>query len=120
MKKYLFVFSVFLTLIAALIFLYLKTAESDDNLTWQIYLYFTILTILFHYGIVMSTRSRPQVFVRYYMAATTIKLLLNLGIIVVYSVLHRDMAVRFIITFMIMYFIFSIFEMIFVMRDIKK
>jgi len=121
MKKYLNSFLPFVAVLAVIIFLSSgKLGAEGARLTWMIYIYFSLVTILFHYGIVLTTQSRPQVFIRYYMAATTIKLLLHLAIIVFYSMSNREMATRFIITFMIMYLLFTAFEVMAVWRNIRK
>jgi hypothetical protein len=119
MKKYLSVFLIFIVCIAGIIFLSsYKLTHEQYTMAWCIYIYFGILTLIFHYGIVRFTQARPQVFVRYYMGATTLKLLLHLGIIILYSFFHRTMATFFIITFMVMYLLFTVFEVIAVWRNI--
>ena len=44
--------------------------------------YFLVVTALFHYGLVRVSGGKPAVFIRYYMAATTLKLFLHLGVLV--------------------------------------
>ena len=120
MKKYFSAFLIFIVCLASIIFISsAKLSAEQYAMTWIIYVYFIVLTILFHYGIVRTTQSRPQVFIRYYMGATTIKLLLHLGIIIFYSLFHRPEAVHFIITFMIIYLLFSAFEVMAVWRKIS-
>lgn len=121
MKKYLSVFFIFILFLSGGLFFFLRNSDTEFvSMLWQLLGYFSFITILFHYGITKATESRPQVFVHYYMASTTLKLLLNLGIIVVYSMLHREMAVHFIISFMILYFLFTIFEVAYVWKTIRK
>ena len=121
MKKYFSSFSIFVFILAVIIFFVTnKLNPEETKLSWFIYIYFCLLTVLFHYGIVQTSKTRPQVFIRYYMAATTIKLLLHLGVIITYSFLNREMATRFIITFMIMYLLFTVFEVVAVWTKIKK
>lgn len=120
MKKYIPAFLLFSVIIAGIIvFINQNTVSQIQKLRWMLYAYFSIITLLFHFGITKATQSRPQVFVRYYMGSTTLKLLLNLGIIVVYAMLHKDLAVNFIITFMIFYFLYTIFEVIFVWKAVR-
>ncbi len=120
MKKYLQVFTVFIAVIALLIWLVPGATGSEEmNFRWAIYLYFILVTLSFHAGYV-NTQSKPQVFVRFYMASTTIRLLLHLGVIVIYSMFHKELAVHFIITFMIFYFVFTLFELLFVAKRVKK
>ena len=121
MKKYFFVFLFFILFLSGGLFFFLRNLDQEfSSMLWLLFGYFCLITIAFHYGITKATASRPQVFVHYYMASTSIKLLLNLGIIVVYSMLHREMAVRFILSFMILYFLFTIFEVAYVWKTIRK
>lgn len=121
MKKYLAQFLVFISLVAVIMVAASQQCTPEEKqIRWGLYAYFCLLTILFHLGIVRSTKSRPQVFVRYYMAGTTIKLLFHMGIIVVYSLFHRNMAIQFILTFMTLYFLFTVFEVMAVFRQVKK
>jgi hypothetical protein len=121
MKKYLPWFFLFSAFLAAVIFLISgKIGEEGSKITWMICLYFAVTTLIFHYGIVLTTKSRPQVFIRYYMAATTFKLLLHLIIIVLFAITYKELATRFIITFMIMYLLFTVFEVAVVWLKIKK
>ena len=111
MKKYLSAYLIFIVSLAAVIFLSsYKLTQQQVNITWMIFIYFCVITLLFHIGIVKTTNSRPQVFIRYYMGATTMKLLLHLGIIILYAFLNRPTATFFIVVFMIMYLLFTVFE----------
>jgi hypothetical protein len=117
MRKYLAAFSIVLAVVAALILLfYDKIPVELRPTTWLILGYFTLVTVLFHQGIISATRARPEVFVRFYMASTVFKLLLHLIVIISYAILNHDNARFFIIIFMIMYFIFTIFEVYYVTR----
>ena len=76
--------------------------------------YFSVLTYVFHFGLVKNLQGDPvkagQKFIRYYMAATTIKLMVHLIVVLAVSLTHRSMAVPFIISFMVMYALFTAFE----------
>ncbi len=84
--------------------------ESVDIITWLLLFYFLFITFVFHFGLVHASKGRPQVFVRYYMASTTFKLLLHMGIILIYALFNKTDAVRFITSFLIFYVIFTAFE----------
>jgi hypothetical protein len=121
MKKYLQSFLIFIAFLAIIIFFFSKKTDAEAALlTWIICLYFVVTTAIFHYGIVLTTKSRPQVFIRYYMAATTIKLLMHLVIIVLFSISYKELATRFIVTFMIMYLLFTVFEVAAVWLKTRK
>ena len=112
MKKYLISFIILLA-IAAGIILSLPATVDVIQIRWMILAYFAFVTLAFHYGIHKSSQGRPQVFVRYFMAATSIKLFMHLGVIVFYAFSHKALAYNFILTFMVFYFVFTAFEVYF-------
>lgn len=118
MKKYLINLSVLVVVLATIIFLLAgKLADWQQSICWYILAYFIIITAVSHLGLERSTKARPQVFVRYYMASTSIRLLAHLIVIVSYGMFNPSNAKFFIITFMILYFVFTIFEVVYVMRS---
>jgi len=115
-------FFIFIASIALVMVVLSKTAASFyiDSATWGILGYFTLLTAAFHYGLMKSSKGNPQQFVRYYMGAKSFKLLFHLVIIIIFCLFHRSEAVRFIISFAIFYFVFTVFEFTAVKRSFKK
>jgi O-antigen/teichoic acid export membrane protein len=77
---------------------------------WKVILFFMTATSAFHFGLLRSTQKRAASITIYYMASTTAKLLLYVGIMIVYSLLHKEKAAAFIATFFIAYFFYTIFE----------
>jgi hypothetical protein len=75
-----------------------------------ILLYFFTLTILFHFGMMNSMKGRPQQFIRFFMGATTLKLLVHIAVVVIYSLVNRPDAINFILTFFVVYILFTAFE----------
>lgn len=115
MKQYYFYFILLIAVCATMILAIGGPAE-EVEMRWQILAYFSVLSFSFHYGLVKSSTGRPQNFIRYYMAATTFKLLIHLGVILVYSMTHKEKAIPFIISFMIAYALFTTFEVLTAMR----
>jgi hypothetical protein len=119
MKKYLISFIILLTIAAGTI-LSLPATADVLQIRWIIFTYFALITLAFHYGIHKSSQGRPQVFVRYFMAATSIKLFMHLGVIVFYAFSNKAMAYNFILTFMVFYFVFTVFEVYFTFTGRKS
>lgn len=121
MKNYLQQFGLFAALIAITMWLSgtLIIPEYVNGTSWAIYFYFVVVTVLFHFGLLRSSEGRPQIFVRYYIGTTTFKLMLHLGILVLYSLFNKPDAMRFIFTFMIFYFLFTAFEVMLVWRKFR-
>jgi hypothetical protein len=115
-------FLIFISAIIVLIVILSKTTLSVyiNSVTWCILAYFILLTIGFHYGLLLASKGNPQQFIRYYMGATSFKLLIHLGVIIVYCLFHRSEAVRFIISFFIFYLAFTVFEVIAIKKSFKK
>lgn len=84
--------------------------DSVDISTWTLLVYFLFITMLFHFGLVQASKGRPQVFIRYYMASTTFKLLIHMSVVVIYALFNKEDAIRFISTFLVLYIIFTAFE----------
>ena len=72
--------------------------------------YFFLITLSFHYGLLTSLKGRPQQFVRYFMGATTFKLLFHAAVVIIYSLLNRAEAIHFILTFFVVYLFFTAYE----------
>mgnify|MGYP003342702142 CR=1 FL=1 len=112
MKNYLVQLTVFTAIVAGimlLVGLQLFPGKVDAT-SWMTFLYFIVVTFLFHLGLMRSSEGRPQTFVRFYMASTVMKLMLHLGVILIYAFLHRSDAFHFIATFTMLYFVFTAFE----------
>ncbi len=112
MKKYIIFLSLLSAVMALGIFITGNFISSElvDSVTWILLLYFIFVTLAFHYGLVSSAKGRPQVFIRYYMATTTFKLLLHMGVIIIYALFNKEDAIRVISSFLVFYIIFTAFE----------
>jgi hypothetical protein len=80
-----------------------------NNHAWFILLYYFLFTMGLHYYLTKKT-SQDKSFIMKFMGVTGIKLFLNLIVILVYGLNNKPKAVTFALIFMIVYFIFTIFE----------
>jgi hypothetical protein len=78
--------------------------------------FFVAATLISFYFIQKKLDSSPSGFVTAFMANSIIRLLLYLVVIVVYALTYRYDAVNFIISFFILYVIFTSFEVAFFLR----
>lgn len=117
--KNLFIFTL---IIAA--FQYLASMQLDPKWisnSWPfVILFFLSFTILMHRYLLKSTEGNPKKFVFAFLMMTTIKILLYLGVILVYTLLNRADAVAFIIIFFVNYFLFTGFELTVIMKMLNK
>lgn len=80
----------------------------------------TAATLISFLYIQKKTQNSPNKFINVYMVNTTVKLLLYLVILMVYSLNNISDAVNFIISFFIMYLIFTVFEVVNLLKVNKK
>jgi len=83
-------------------------------------IFHTAATLFSFLYIQKKTAESPRKFVNVYLANTTIKLVLYLAVLMVYSIYNFKDAINFIISFFIMYVIFTFFEVIHLLRANKQ
>lgn len=83
-------------------------------------LFFLSFTILMHRYLLKSTEGNPKKFVFAFLMITTVKILLYLAVILVYTILNRADAVAFIIVFFVNYFLFTAFELTVIMKMLNQ
>ena len=76
---------------------------------WLILFFLSITNFIFYYQL-RATTAKGSKFVNIFLVTTGFKLLFFLAIIVIYALVFRDDAVRFITDFFILYLIFTVVE----------
>jgi len=103
---------------------YLASTQLDAkwvSASWPfVILFFLSFTIIMHRYLLKSTEGNPKKFVFSFLLITTVKILLYLGVILVYVLLNRTDAVAFIMVFFVNYFLFTGFELTTIMKLINK
>lgn len=95
--------------------------DKINRITYYVIAYFSVITFVFQAGLFYSSRGNPQTFIRYYMGATALKLMAHLALILIYCLLiNRDMAVNFIVNFAVFYLLFTVFEVVFSMKQFGR
>ena len=122
LKRYPLIFGLFNVGFLILIITLSNTIEALplNKLTWSIYLLFVITTLLMHLFLTNGANEKANAFVRKFMLATTLKLLLYLAIIVFFFLFNKMMAKTFIIWFLLHYTCFTVFETLMLYSNTKK
>jgi len=116
-RKFSFLVLVFSVIVAglALLFQWLVPQYATPALPF-IVLFFFVITLFTLYIVLRSDDGREgKRFVSAYMLSRTIKILSCLLFLILYIFLNREDAIKFGIAFMVIYFLFAIFE-IFVLK----
>ncbi|MCF8297603.1 MAG: hypothetical protein K9J13_08695 [Saprospiraceae bacterium] len=117
-KKFLLKLTLFTIAISAVMsgVFYLLPIEYKTP-TWPyLILFFFSVTLIVHYILVKSTEKKFSKFTASFMLSTTVKLMLYLGVIVIYSLFYKDDAINFIITFFALYVLFTTFEVVSIVK----
>ncbi len=122
LKRYPVVFALFNVGFLLLIITLSNTIEvlPLNKLTWSIYALFVITTLLMHIFLTAGSNDKANAFVRKFMLATTLKLLLYLAIIVFFFLFNKMMAKTFILWFLLHYTCFTVFETLMLYSNTKK
>jgi hypothetical protein len=82
--------------------------------------FFVLTTALIHYILSKAAERDPKKFVGYFMGITAVKLFGYLLVIIAYAMIRKEGALGFILWFLVMYLFYTVFEVIMLMRHLKK
>ncbi len=77
-----------------------------------LYIFFYSATTIVHYLLLKISVKKPSAFTNYFMLLTFGKFIFYLSIILIYIILNKDDAKQFAVTFLILYFFFTAFEVV--------
>ena len=92
----------------------------QTNIGWLIVLFFIVATAFIHIMLTKASEESPKKFIMYFMTLTGVRLFGYLIIIMIYAVLKREAALGFTLLFLLMYFLFSAFEVATLLKLFKK
>lgn len=79
-----------------------------------------LLTAAVHGFLLLTYKKEPEKFVRRYLLAAGLKIVLYLFFLVIYLLLFPENAAIFLLSFLSFYFLFTLFEVISIHRTMKK
>jgi len=74
--------------------------------------FFMAVSLLVHYILLKAVDKKPAKFINQFMLTTFLKLLFYLLVMVIYALTHREDAIRFVITYFILYALYAVFEVV--------
>lgn len=87
---------------------------------WAIFGFFVVLTLAFHYFTILAAKGKPQNFIRFYMGSTALRMAICLLVIIVYRFIDKPTLIPFALAFTAHYFLYTIFEVISILRHLRK
>jgi hypothetical protein len=112
-------FTFFIFLIAAALFSTVLKTFYFTAFTYQLLLIATVTT-LGHLWVIRASAQNTIKFTTAFMGSATLKLMVYLFFMLIYLWFDRSHVIPFVLTFMILYLIFTVFEVLEVLRFIKK
>lgn len=82
----------------------------EGSYTLPLLFYFMAVTLAFHFGLQKRMASDPKGYIRFFMAGTTIKLLMHVIVIALYCSSNKETAIPFVMNFLLLYVGYLIFE----------
>lgn len=122
MKGFLIKLSLFTIVIAGLNFCWIQLAPAQNHIPYigAMLGFFALTTLLFHYFSIQASKGRPQTFIQFYMGSTALRLFAYILIIVAYRFYDKSTVVPFALGFMAHYFLYTLFEVPLLLRELKK
>jgi hypothetical protein len=82
--------------------------------------FFFIATLLIYHFMLKALQKRPARFVNIFVLTTMLKLLLFMVVMVVYALLNREVARQFVVSFFLLYIIYTVMEVISILKVNKE
>lgn len=105
--------------IAAILIAYLVPSQYISPALPFLFFFFFSITLIVHLILIRVSEKKAAGFINYFMLLTFGKLIFFLTIILVYALTNRQDAVRFILTFFLLYVFYTAFEVILSLAHIK-
>ena len=121
MKKFLIKLVSFCVVIAAINFCWIRFMPLEKHIphVWFMLGFFASITAMFHFFALQASKGKPQVFIRYYMGSTALRLLLYVMLILAYRFYDKPTLIPFALGFMIHYFVFTAFEVPVLLKELR-
>ena len=113
------VFSLLIFIMASVLFSTILKAYHLDALPYLILLVASVTT-LGHLWVIRASGQNTMKFTTAFMASVTLKLIVYLFFMLIYLLIDRSQVVPFVLTFITLYILFTIFEVVQVLAAIKK
>lgn len=113
------IFSIIISIIAVAVFKFLLPQFYLPVFPFLI-LFFVIVTIGVHTTLTKAGKKSIGQFSAFFMGSITVKLFIYLTFLVTYALTHKEQAVPFVLTFFILYVLFTFYETFSLLNSLKS
>jgi len=115
----LFIFTLIISLLGFVVFYFLPANFYTPAFPFLL-VFFAAVTLIVHKLILKGLEKRQSKFVNYFMLTTFIKMFFFLFVMIIYALINRDDAIRFIVIYFILYLFYTVFDVVSIFQTIKK
>ena len=115
----LFIFTLILALLGFVSFYFLPDSYYSVAFPFLL-LFYVAVTLIVHKIILKALGKKPSKFINYFMLTTFIKMFFFLFVMVIYALINREDAVRFIVIYFILYLLYTSFDVVSIFQTINK
>jgi hypothetical protein len=121
-KKFIFRELIFALILATIAFVLFQTVLKEYYLPvfWILFGIITVFTAVFHFSILQVSDKNSAKFSSKFMMVSGIKMIVYLMLIVFYAFSFPDKAKIFLISFFILYMLYTVFEVLLIVNYFKK
>jgi membrane protease YdiL (CAAX protease family) len=87
---------------------------------YYIFGFFFVVISVIHYFLLKAVSKNSKRFPAYYMGGITLKLFLSMIFILIYAVRNPEQAKPFLVTFFVIYFIYTTYETILILKHLDR
>jgi len=122
MKNFLVKLFLFAIVISVIDFCWIRFMPVSKHIphVWMIIGFFVVMTSVFHFFSISQSKGKPQGFVRFYMGSTALRLFMYIMVIIAYRFYDKSTLVPFALGFMTHYFLFTIFEVPVLLKELRN
>ena len=113
------VFTLFLGLIAVILYALLPAGYASVTVPFQFVLFYAV-TLAVHYLLLKASEKSPGSFVTRFMLVSFLKLLFYIIVLIAYLFLNKSDVLRFTVSYLVLYVLYSAFEITSITRFSKK
>lgn len=115
----LFIFTLILALLGFVSFYFLPDSYYSAAFPFLL-LFYVAVTLIVHKIILKALGKKPSKFINYFMLTTFIKMFFFLFVMIIYALINREDAVRFIVIYFILYLLYTSFDVVSIFQTINK
>ena len=103
-----------------ILFFFQKFSQYDFKISSYLIVFFILVSSFIHWVLLKACEKKPAQFVPYFTGTIGIKLLCYFSFIIIYLLINRSEAKQFVITFFVLYIVFTVYEVFSILGHVNS